>query len=62
MEVGLVKNLLHNLPVYKQTVPEESDALQRIADGLLKQDKEARDASAAAVVPVKHRIAVERVE
>ena len=62
MEVGLVKNLLHNLPVYKQMVPEESDALQRIAGALLKQDKEARDASAAAVVPVKHRIAVERVE
>ena len=40
-------------------MPEEKDALDRIAGALVKQDAEARDACAAAVVPVKHAIRIE---
>ena len=59
MEVELVKSLVHNLPAYARRVPEEKDALDRIAGALVKQDAEARDACAAAVVPVKHAIRIE---
>lgn len=58
MEVNLVKNLLHNLPAYVQAVPEEKDVFQRVAETLLKKDKDARDASAAAVEPVRHTIKI----
>ncbi len=59
MEVELVKSLVHNLPAYARRVPEEKESLDRIAGALVKQDVEARDACAAAVVPVKHTIKVE---
>ncbi len=59
MEVGLVKSLIHNLPTYKQAVPEEAPAVERIADRLVNRDKQAREAAAAAVRPVKHRIKIE---
>ncbi len=62
MEVGLIKNLLHNLPEYKHVVPTEQEALERIAAALLKQDQAARDASAAAVVPVKHTLKIEPIQ
>ena len=58
METNLVKNLLHNLPQYAQYVPEEKATFEKIADALVKKDFEARDATAAAVVPVKHTIKV----
>jgi lysophospholipase L1-like esterase len=61
MEVGLVKNLLHLLPDYKRLFPEERQSLDRIANGLVQQDKAARDASAAAVQPVKHTIKIKPV-
>jgi hypothetical protein len=61
MEVGLVKTLLHNRPDYKRAFPEEQEALDRIANGLVKQDKAAQAASAAAVAPVKHTIKVKPV-
>lgn len=62
MEVGLIKNLLHNLPAYQRAVPEEAPAIERIAAGLVRQDKEAREAAAAAVQPVKHTIKIENVK
>jgi lysophospholipase L1-like esterase len=62
MEVQLVKVLLHNLPAYRQASPEDSAAFDRLAANLLKQDKVARDASAAAVEPVWHTIQVEAVK
>jgi hypothetical protein len=40
---------------------EEHAALERIAEGLLKKDKDARDASAAAVEPVKHALRIEAI-
>ncbi len=62
MEVQLVKNLLHNLPTYQQAVPEEATAFDRIARGLVNKDQRARDASAAAVTPVRHTLKFEAVQ
>lgn len=59
MEVNLVKILIHNIPQYEHAVPDEREALEQIADALVKKDKAARDASAAAVAPVKHVITIE---
>ena len=61
MEVNLVKNLLHNLMQYEHALPEERESLERVAEGLVKKDKIARDASAAAVEPVKHVIKIEAI-
>ena len=58
MEVRLIKNLLHNIPTYKQTVPEEGAALDRVAAALVERDRKARDASAAAVTPVVHTLEI----
>ena len=62
LEVQLVKNLMHNLPSYQQVVPEEAAALDRIARALVKKDQEARNASAAAVQPVRHTLKLEAVQ
>ena len=62
LEVTLVKSLLHNLPGYRNVMPSEAEALDRIAKALLQQDKDARDASSAAVQPVKHTIKIEVVK
>jgi len=59
MEVELVKSLIHNLPAYARRVPDEKETLDRIAGALVKQDVEARNACAEAVVPVKHAIRIE---
>lgn len=61
MEVGLIKTAIHNLPEYARLLPEEKPTLERIAGELVAKDKTARDASAAAVVPVKHTIKLEIV-
>lgn len=62
MEVGLVKNLIHNLPGYQSVLPGEEKTLERFAKGLVERDREARNASAAAVVPVRHTIKIEAVK
>ena len=59
MEVPLVKSLMHNLPQYARFAPEEAEAFGRVAKKLVATDQAARDASAAAVVPVKHVIKIE---
>jgi lysophospholipase L1-like esterase len=58
-EVGLVKSLLHNIPEFERAAPEEHAALERIAAGILQRDKVAREASAAAVKPLRHAIKIE---
>jgi lysophospholipase L1-like esterase len=59
MEVGLVKNLLHDIPEFERMLPSERDPLERIAKSLLQKDLEARQASAAAVRPVRHVLVIE---
>jgi lysophospholipase L1-like esterase len=62
MEVGLIKNLIHDLPEYLRALPEEKESLERIAGALVKKDEAARNAAAAAVKPVKHTITIELVK
>lgn len=61
-ETHLHKQLLHNLPVYANAVPEESEALGRIAAAVQKKDASLAAAAAAEVKPVKHTIKVEAVK
>jgi len=58
MEVDLIKTAIHDLPVYKRLLPDESQTLDRLAATLLAKDKQSRDASAEAVKPVRHTIRV----
>ena len=62
LEVHWVKNLLHDIPAYKQIAPQEGDSLERVAMAIVAADKKARDASAATLVPVKHTIKIEPVQ
>lgn len=54
-----MKQLVHDLPAYRQFVPEANAELDRIADSLLKKNKSLIDASSAAVKPVTHSIKIE---
>ena len=62
MEVGLIKQQLHNLPSYLSVVPQEKESLERIATALVAKDKASRADVSAAVTPVKHVIKVEAVK
>ena len=61
MEVGLVKNLMHNLPEFNRLFPGEEATWSRIGNRLVERDREAQAASAAAVTPVRHTIKIEAV-
>ena len=61
-ELWLVKTLLSTLPEYERAIPDEKDALARIADAIVKRSKALRDESAAAVVPVRHTIRIGALE
>ena len=54
----MIKNLVHSLPAYKQMVPEEAEALDRVRAGAAKRGKALFDVAAAAVVPVSHTITI----
>ncbi len=60
-ETPLIKNLLHNWPGYVQLLPEQKDALDKIAQAAIDKAKGLNDASAAGVTPVKHTIKVEKI-
>ncbi|MEX2212829.1 MAG: hypothetical protein WD768_01790 [Phycisphaeraceae bacterium] len=62
METYLIKSLIQNLPQYEKFAPAEKEALGRIADALVKHDKDAREDVAAFVKPVKHTIKIETVK
>ncbi len=61
-ETPLVKTTMHGLLELEKQAPEEKDAIRRIGAALAKKDKPLRDASAAAVQPVRHTIQVEEVK
>ena len=61
-ETPLVKTFLHSLPASKAIVPEEADALVRVATVAMAKDKTLREASAAAVKPVQHKLSIEPVK
>jgi lysophospholipase L1-like esterase len=58
-ETPLVKQLIHDLPTYRNIVPAETDSINRIAAELIKKDQGLVDASAVAVKPVTHTIKIE---
>jgi lysophospholipase L1-like esterase len=58
-ETPLVKQLIHDLPAYRDAAPDESPALDRIAASLLKKDQALIEASSAAVKPITHSIKIE---
>lgn len=58
-ETPLVKQLIHDLPAYKDAAPNEGETLDRIANSLIQKDKTLVDASAEAVKPVTHTIKIE---
>ncbi len=62
MEVGLIKTLIHNLPAYQRAAPDEAPAIDRIAERLVNQDRQAREAAAAAVQPIRHTIRIETLK
>ncbi len=59
MEIPLVKSAINGLPVYHQLLPDEKEALDRLAEKLVAKDKQAREQSAAAVTPARHTIHIE---
>jgi lysophospholipase L1-like esterase len=60
-ETLLTKVLLHNLLPYKQAVPEEAAALDRIQANVIARDNSFATASSDAILPVKHTIQVQLV-
>ncbi|HEX3133654.1 MAG TPA: SGNH/GDSL hydrolase family protein [Planctomycetota bacterium] len=62
METPLVKQALHDLPVYTTLVPDEKAAFERVADVLVKKDVDARAGATAAVKPVTHTVVIQAVK
>jgi hypothetical protein len=60
-ETFLIKDLLHNWPRYHKQLPEQKETLDQAAQGGIDKAKALNDAAAAAVVPVKHTITIERI-
>jgi hypothetical protein len=61
-ETGLVKSIVTKLPDFQKLVPEEKDAIDRIAASAIRHDEKLFDSAAAAVSPVKHTIMIEAGE
>ncbi len=61
-ETPLVKTMMTKLPDFKRVVPEESEALEKIASAGIRHDQELIAASRATVKPVKHTIVIEPVK
>jgi hypothetical protein len=60
-ETFLVKTLLHTLPEFIKQLPEQKEALDKVAQAGIDKAKAMNDASVAAVAPVKHTIKIEKV-
>ncbi len=55
----LSKELLHSLPQWSQSLPDEKPAFQRLSEKIVAQAASLRKQSSESAVPVKHRIVVE---
>jgi lysophospholipase L1-like esterase len=60
-ETPLIKELLHRWPEFAKLVPDQKPAFDQIAQAAIDKAKALNDAAAAAVVPVKHTIKIEKV-
>jgi lysophospholipase L1-like esterase len=61
-ETGLVKSVVTKLPDFRNIVPEETEAIDKIAAAGIRHDKRLFDAAAATVTPVKHTLVVEAIK
>ena len=61
-ETPAVKSILHALPGWTKTLPEEQEAYNQIARGVVRKAQQLSAASIAAVVPVRHSLLVEPVQ
>jgi hypothetical protein len=60
LETPLVKQTIHNIPVYLDLAPEEAASFEKAANAGVRRDKQWADESRAAVVPVKHTLLIEQ--
>jgi len=58
-ESPLSKELLHSLPEWRKSFPDEKDTLVRLADVVLQRGSMLRKQTTTILVPVKHKIVVE---
>jgi lysophospholipase L1-like esterase len=58
-ETPAVKEIIHSLPRWKETMPEDADALEKIRADVMAKQQKLSDQARAAVVPVKHTIKIE---
>lgn len=58
-ETGLIKSVVTKLPDFKTLVPDETEAIDRIASSGVRHDKQLFDAAATKVTPVKHTLVIE---
>lgn len=61
-ETGLIKSVVTKLPDFKTLVPDETEAIDRIASSGVRHDKQLFDAAATKVTPVKHTLVIEPVK
>jgi len=61
-ETQLIKNYFHMFPDLKKAAPDEAASLDRVMASLMNKEVQLRQASAAAVQPVKYSIKIEAVE
>lgn len=61
-ETPLVKNLIHSLPEYKRMIPDETSALDRVAEAGIRRDMELIEGSTSMVTPVKHQLLIEAAQ
>ena len=50
------------LPDFRKLVPEETEAIEKIAAAGIRHDKQLFDAAAATVTPVKHTLVIEAIK
>jgi hypothetical protein len=61
-ETPMIKTWVHGLPQFKKDLPEDAECFDRIIDHLGTKDKALSESAAAAIVPVKHTIKIEKAQ
>ncbi|CAN5784941.1 SGNH/GDSL hydrolase family protein [soil metagenome] len=61
-ETPATKSMMHSLLDWRKNFPENEDSYKKMADKIVQKDVALREATAKAIVPVKHTITVEAVK
>lgn len=61
-ETPAVKEIIHSLPRWKETMPEDADILEKIRTDVMTKQQKLSAQARAAVVPVTHTIKIEAVK